>query len=174
MDIAVETVAAKSGRLGRVLEVEKDQTVVTLRFIEWASANSNTVFALLINDDIVGGADRKIGKMASKVILVGKLNGSILRGDFQKLRYLVSLFEIRVPVEMSYHVHIEDLNTVALEFTTDEHVVLVAANLLPPRKVAERSRSWASKAVSGDVCYRDWFHRTGRPMGKACPRARSR
>lgn len=66
MDVAVLTVAAETRGLGRVREVNEDETGAAAG-VAGARANSNGVAKLLVHDDVVAGTLRQVLEVASHV-----------------------------------------------------------------------------------------------------------
>jgi len=115
VDVAVVLGAADAGRVGRVLQVEEDETTQAVG-VTRTRANGGTVLGLLVDDNVVGGADGELVEPTSEVV-TAKLDG------------LVALLEVDIE-ELG---EVEDLDTVALELGADDEVVLVATQLLPQR-----------------------------------------
>jgi hypothetical protein len=113
VDVAVLLGAADAGGLGGVLQVEEDEATKAVD-ITGTRADRGTPLGLLVDDDVVGGADGELVEETGEVA-AGELDG------------LVALLE----VDGEELLEVEDLDTVTLELGADDDVVLVATDLLP-------------------------------------------
>ena len=110
VDVAVAAGAAGGAGLGGVLEVDEDEARVA-PFVAGHGADGDGVLLLLVDDDVVRGADGQAVEVARQVVL--------REGDGRG----------RVDVEQLLPV--EDLHAVLARLGADDDVVLVAADLAP-------------------------------------------
>lgn len=118
VDITILWVDTQSHRVRGVSEIEEDHSSLRSRS-SGPGSNRDTVVLLLVNDHVVRGTSGEVTEVTGEIDLVGECDG--LGGiDGQQLR------------------HVEDLDAVTGQLGTDEHVVLVGANLVPDTVVSDR------------------------------------
>lgn len=113
MDVAITLGASKRLGLGRISKIEEVETRSTVGVCSRLSTNGDGILELLVDNNVVGTANRqKSVEVASKVLL-GVKDDRLLGVDLQKLG------------------KIKDLDTVADGLRSDDDIVLVSADLTP-------------------------------------------
>jgi hypothetical protein len=111
--IAILAVATQVNGIAGVLQAEEVKTTHAAG-ITGLDTDSDTVLSLLVDDDVVAAAEgERAVEVAGDVLLAIELDRGVLDLDVEQL------------------LHVEDLDTVALELTADDHVVLVRTDLSP-------------------------------------------
>ena len=136
MNIAITLGATKRLGLGRISQIEEVETGSTDRVISRHSADSNGVLELLVNHNIMRTTNGKQSVEVASKVLLGIEDHGLLGINFQKL------------------LEVEDLNTVADGFGSDDDVILVAADLTPlgRRRVLRKTAEVDELALLGDLC----------------------
>lgn len=150
VDVSILTIAAQVDGVGRVVEAEEVQTTHAA-LVTRLDADSNTVVGFLVYHDVVAATQRKGAvEVTSEVLGVIELNRGVLLLDVEEL--LIVRNELIVMLSWTTHLlHVEDLDTVALELTTNHHVVLVGADLGPVGTVGG-----GSELGSADIESQTW------------------
>jgi hypothetical protein len=113
VDVTITLGASKRLGLGRISEIEEVQTGSTVGVCSRLSANGDRVLELLVDNNIVSTTNRKQSVEVASKILLGVKDDRLLGVDLQKLG------------------KIEDLDTMADGFGSDDDIVLVSADLTP-------------------------------------------
>lgn len=148
VDVAIGTVAAEPDGVGDVGQVDIDETGGAI-VVTGTGANDEQQVLLLVNDDVVAAALRKVHEVGSHVRR-GVVDDDALAGvDIEQLvvaQVSHSTLQRRANGRVAvYLAHVEDLDAVADELRSNDHVVLVAPDLLPEGTRVGRDRDRAIK-----------------------------
>ena len=126
-----------------------------------SSSNGDSVFQLLVDNNVVGLSTWETVEDAGNILLVGPCNWSISELDSEELDHVRTFLNRSLLLSKTHLSHIHNLDTVVAKLRTNQDIVLVATDFLPERVFGDVGWGWSAVLLVGKFFIRRTKELTG-------------